>query len=249
MPYEPHKALPEPENADTTLWRYMSFAKFMSLLEGQETLFFPRLPNLDDEHEGRIAEGTIQQFRKRKEMAESDEEREKIEQNMRRIIGLQERFRELLYVCSWNQNKVESLTMWRSYLDNAEGVAIKTTFERLTEAFAAADEEVHVGKVQYVNVEDFEGDWTNALNHARIKRLAFRDEREVRAVVVQEEITDPGIHVRVDLSTLVQSIVVAPDAGEWMQDLVEAAVVKHGIDVGKIAPSKITRPHLSSGSL
>lgn len=48
--YETHPAFQQPSR-ETMIWRYMSFAKFVSLLE-KKALFFARLDRLGDPFEG-----------------------------------------------------------------------------------------------------------------------------------------------------------------------------------------------------
>ena len=50
MAYEDHPIFSTPEGGDTTVWRYMDFTKFLSLLDKKE-LFFVRLDKLDDPFE------------------------------------------------------------------------------------------------------------------------------------------------------------------------------------------------------
>ena len=75
------------------------------------------------------------------------------------------------------------LAMWDLYSQRNAGVAIQSTFKRLSECFKDNSSDiVWLGKVNYI---DFEKEWMNEWNVYEafvIKRKPFEHEREVRAI-------------------------------------------------------------------
>ena len=90
-------------------------------------------------------------------------------------------------------NEYESMAMWRLYLTGSEGVAVKSTYQRLIDSFPLFDgvrkgrnEDntekellIHVGVVHYV---DYESSDPPAAPRILLKRKSFEHEREIRAV-------------------------------------------------------------------
>ena len=137
---EPWQPL-EPEPT-TVLWRYMSFAKYCSLLE-QQSLFFSLVQKLqkeEDRYEGFIC---------------PPPRRHKGD----RLIRAEHLGREVLLkvvqanlVNCWVNSEHESSLMWKSYA-GTEGVAIRTTFRDLQESIHSLNPELPVtfGKIDYVD--------------------------------------------------------------------------------------------------
>jgi hypothetical protein len=55
-------------------------------------------------------------------------------------------------------NDEESAAMWKLYLSAKEGMAIRTTFQRLKDSFNNTPQDIYFGKVKYLKIEgmDFE---------------------------------------------------------------------------------------------
>ena len=178
-----------PEDPAIPLWRYMDFTKFISLLESQ-ALFFCRTDLLGDPWEGSL---TRAEAEKRKELEARSRVRmlhgtthEKIRSEVTNSIA-----------SCWHMNKYESMAMWRLYLTGSEGVAIKSTYQRLIDSFSQFDGKnkgrnedntekellIHVGVVRYVDYES-----PDPLGACRmlLKRKSFEHEREIRAVAMDK---------------------------------------------------------------
>jgi hypothetical protein len=129
--YFDNPTLKKPDN-DTRIWRYMTLAKFVSLL-AKNALFFTSIAILqnEDPFEGRLTKANLS-YRER--LFESDEYK-----------GIEGQFslsdeiakKMLLYtlVNCWHINEVESAAMWKLYLLGSEDIAIRSTFQRLTSSF------------------------------------------------------------------------------------------------------------------
>ena len=101
----------EPE-ATATLWRYMSLAKFCSLLD-RKALFFPLVGDMEDRYEGFVYP------LKPRELGDSLQQAERIGNDVLREIA-----RTALISC-WTESDHESSLMWKAYA-GAEGVAVRT---------------------------------------------------------------------------------------------------------------------------
>jgi hypothetical protein len=123
------------------------------------------------------------------------------------------------------------------------GVAVRSTFSHLVDAFVPGDEDepgdsegIYIGKVNYADYQrDFmpEG---NALWPFVYKRRSFEFEHELRAVVmgpparvsIVEAINEAfgvgptGHTLPVDLDTLIDEVRVSPAAPAWFADLVQS---------------------------
>jgi hypothetical protein len=60
--------------------------------------------------------------------------------------------RDVTYVSCWMLREDESDAMWKLYCGNHQGVAIRTTYEKLAAA-AASQPSMYLGKVTYVDFE------------------------------------------------------------------------------------------------
>lgn len=120
--YVKHKAFDTPPD-NQTIWRYLSFTKFVWLI-AKESLYFARLDQYDDWWEGLLPE------------------RCKIED--RKYI----RFNK--YINCWHMNGSESDAMWKLYGNSTgETVAIKTNVGRLIKSLERCAEVVFIGKIKY----------------------------------------------------------------------------------------------------
>ena len=162
--WEPSEPLPA-----ATLWRYMSFAKFCSLLE-RSALFFSLVGDMVDRYEGFVYPPRPREHGDRLRQAESIAHDK-----------LQEFVRTALISC-WTEFNHESSLMWEAHA-GAEGVAIRTTFQDLRESIrSVAELPVTFGQVKYVDYRQQEVPrfgWAPLFH----KRIEYREEGEVRAVL------------------------------------------------------------------
>ncbi|MFH0913981.1 MAG: hypothetical protein V1849_01670, partial [Chloroflexota bacterium] len=110
----------KPSNSNTKIWRYLNFTKFVSLLD-KSALFFTRADKLDDPFEGSCPEKVIRFWEKKFGMKYMDE--------------FYEHLKKFTLVNCWHISDYESAAMWKMYLKNNEGIALQSTFNRLTSCF------------------------------------------------------------------------------------------------------------------
>ncbi len=209
-----HPVLSQPADRSQHIWRYMSFAKYVSLLM-KEALFFSVVAKLSDGSEGRLPWRNVREY-----AAE--------------LVAGSEYNRNITAVNSWHMREGESWAMWQSYCGVAEGIAIRSTYERLTNCFKSVDrtisnqQVVGIGMVRYLDYDLELLDITNALSSLMCKRKVFEDDREVRAILFPDEFLESilrqnglsGLYMPVDLGTLIEAVVVAPEAPPWFEELV-----------------------------
>jgi len=178
----------DPEDFERTVWRYMSFSKFISLLTYQ-ALWFSKLNILQDTYEGLIPA-------KIKARMQEENQRYKILFNTpefhRQIDAWPSQNesdgRELLVVTCWFLDENESVRMWQEYGGSDEAVAIKSTVGRLFRHVFVPREETfsHLGRVSYVEHDTHEMsayDAHQAIERAFLKDNAkFSHEQEIRLV-------------------------------------------------------------------
>ncbi len=239
---------PEPPDSADVLWRYLTFPKFVALLQDR-ALWFASLDTLDDPFEGArsrpLAELEANVWGRR---PPSDRE-----QFLPIVRALEQQDRRCLLVNCWQILEHESEAMWSLYCSRTEGIAIQTTAGRLRSCLDSSPEPVKLNKVVYL---DFQTEFTPGLiiqERVFYKRREFRDEREVRALVNVIPVIDDehptalearrfdqssgGLNIGVELASLVAEIRVAPRARKWFRKLVERTVGDYDLDIPVLASS------------
>jgi hypothetical protein len=143
--------------------------------------------------------------------------------------------RRSVFVSCWHDNEHESAAMWDLYVKGGAGIAIRSSVARLKACFAGATEHrVWIGNVRYFDysTETFYSA-APGLTPVMFKRKSFAHESEVRAIFDAWHVGDrykvgagrgdyieDGIDIPSDLDTLIERIVVAPQAADWFKGLV-----------------------------
>jgi hypothetical protein len=125
-----------------------------------------------------------------------------------------------------------------SSIPESEGIAVKSTFERLTKSLAQATEQIHIGVVKYIDYTNAVISEQNLLTPFVHKRKSFEYERELRAVLMfgapedyqdlSRPMTTSGVAVPVDLDSLISEVVVSSAAGEWFVSIVTSVIDRLG---------------------
>jgi hypothetical protein len=235
--YKPHPAFKVPEDDNTKIWRYIDFTKFVSLLD-QKALFFPRVSYLEDKYEGLYP----RMFTDENAEMYSSIPPEYREQVLKAFLNKSKQIRNFMLVSCWHINDHESAAMWKMYLKSNEGIAIQSTFGRLKESFKDyKDQDVHIGKVQYIDYERESISTDNILQAYMHKRKSFEYENELRVLVTefndwkQAEPSDTGRFIPVDLEGMIENIYVCPQAPPWFSDLIRSVVKKYNLDKNVLA--------------
>ncbi|MYB89178.1 MAG: DUF2971 domain-containing protein [Proteobacteria bacterium] len=231
---DPSQWKPEKPLGSATLWKYMSFSKFMFLLH-HKALFFSLVRKMEDKYEGFIQAPKQSDFE-----AEST------------VYQILSEMKQNTIVCCWTKSEYESNVMWKSYAGTeGEGIAIKTTCRDLLESVdSTAQSKLTLGKVEYVNYDQNRIP-INDLAPLFHKRIEFRSEEEVRVaaalhfefegpqIVISPEIEkNGGLYIQVDLNKLVNEVVVSPNSEPWFNELVYRQIEQASLKV-PVVPSTI----------
>ena len=235
--FEEHPLFTIPEDPNTTIWRYMDFAKFVSILE-RKALFFPRAIALDDPFEGSVSNPTATMRWESLKLPALD--KAVFEATFKDL-------RKFMLLSCWNISYGESATLWKLYAPDRQGIALRSSIAHLKGSFKPHPEPVYIGQVQYIDYEtEHMSEPNNIFSPFRYKRIAFREERELRAFIFRprgiksneqgEKSLDlsgevnRGEYVSVDGGLLVDEVVVSGTSEEWFLKLVEATIRRYGLD-------------------
>jgi hypothetical protein len=232
-----------PADPATKVWRYMDFAKFVSMLE-YGGLFFPRADNLGDFFEGSFTEANL------KELAETSKDwNPKDREILNNFLKSYEENKKWIMISCWHINEDESAAMWRSYTRTEEAVCIQSTYERLRNCL---DNSVFIGLVQYENYRSHKIIVGNIFYPLIHKRRLYQAEQELRAIIwpPPDIVSGPpegGIWKSVDLDYLIEKVYVAPTAPSWFCELVNKVMDKFGLAKPVLSSSLDERPVFGIG--
>ncbi len=182
-----------PLESKATLWRYLDFEKFQSLLE-TKSLFFCRADKFSDPFEGSLPKIEADyRIREEKRIAKSFGREFNEEQALNNILGLQslhQRLKRGTTINCWHINNNESDAMWRLYLKDNEGAAILTSMEKMYEVIEGTSEKIGSSKVRYLDYDTEK--WHHPLDYPHTgynlyiplihKRIEFHHENEFRLI-------------------------------------------------------------------
>jgi hypothetical protein len=218
------------------LWRYFDLAKFVSLLQ-TGAIHFPRGDQFEDPFEGSYPLSAVDIF-------EGD------------CTGYCTKdWKKFVAVSCWYHSDNESDAMWRLYTTHKQGIAIKTTWTKLN---CAVENHAYLTSVKYI---DFVKDRANICIPSDVfeyKRKAYIHENEVRAIITKyprteivngvplnsrpikgQEIPEAGISIEVELSNLIDQVVVTPLCTSWFLDVVTGLCNKYGLPAGIVVESEL----------
>lgn len=223
-------------NPDLVIWRYMSLQKFELMLK-DKALFFCRADKFPDPFEGTIPKKELEYRIKSLNDSKSNES----------ISNLHKRFKGQFLVNCWHINNGENDAMWRLYLKDNDGIAIKTTVKNLLNSLVNTEEEVNCSIVRYIDYE--EDIWLpptikgyNMFAPIVHKRKEFSHENELRLIrhiylntrdideYWCEQPKEKGKDIRVDLNILINVIYTAPTSNEMQIAKIKHVLQKNGFD-------------------
>lgn len=153
---------------DETIWRYMSFAKFASML-ATKTLRFTRLDQFDDPFEGAFPAADLPILRASMPKGDADydafaffdEDEDEYyrlgtraeQRKVRTWSDAAKQWRSVTYANCWHENEHESAAMWDVYAASGEGIAIRSTPSRLLNSVRTNPWRVDLAFVAYFDYE------------------------------------------------------------------------------------------------
>lgn len=210
-----------PKSPKAKLWRYMDFAKFLSLLE-DASLFFSSSTGFDDPYEGAASKGndSMRGFVLSKAPHRRPGE-DSIDLNK-------------VMISCWYTSQHESAAMWSLYSKSSDAIAICTTFSTFRKLLPAS------AKVSLVKYVDYSRDWIpeeDPLYRFMHKRISFEHEHELRAILDLNTMdlgslgskTEHGLKLKIPLNKLIDKIYVSPRSATWFLELVERICTRYEI--------------------
>ena len=228
-----HLDIREKLKPDEKLWRYMSLAKFVSLLD-QASLWLARADTFRDKHEGRFPDEMRKTIEKAYESF-PDDDLSPVED----AADFQDYLVKNTFMSCWHKNLDENFVMWEIYGQREDAVAVQTSvgalrdnidFSGLPGNFLTLD------NVAYESYDQVEG----VLRYERcffLKRPHFSFEEEVRLSLdtysryKPTKDTPNGHTLPVKLDELIEGVLVHPDSPSWFLDAVKSLTKRYNLEV------------------
>jgi len=207
----------------------MEFWKFAAMLK-DGSLHFSRVDRFQDKFEGSYPINNLPKYPKLNDPKLT-----------------YEAYKKYVAVSCWHENTGESEAMWQLYLARSVGVAIVSSKERLEEYVQSKGLNISIIEIKYIDflhdsIDDFS--WFKAFEY---KRKCFEHEREIRATIYSNPlpekfingfpeyglpdgtncIPEAGEDVEIDLSKLIEKVVLCPKSGSWFKSLVGDLLKKY----------------------
>lgn len=251
MPYEPHPSAGTLPPDDTVIWRFMSLAKFLSLLTKSSIYFCQarRLRDIDP-YEGTWSRPNLQFYQLMKNEAFAREvlqiaPHEPLPPNLADVFSpdrqkqLGDIFASTTYVNCWNISEHESAFLWSIYASPSDGIGIRSTIGRLKNSIEKEKRGIYIGPVVYMDYNADRIPEGNKLNPFFRKRKSFEAERELRACFIELvdgigwsdralTVNPSGHYISCDIHALVDEVFVSPAAPQWFADAVSEVALKFG---------------------
>jgi hypothetical protein len=130
------------------------------------------------------------------------------------------------------------MAMWSIYGRSSCSVALTTTVEQLRQALeeSVLPYDISIERVEYV--KHWRDPALDIAPYSRVfayKTMAYEFEKEVRVLIdrfssdFESEVQELGMPIKIGHTTLLQSIVVAPEAPPWFEALVRDVSQRYGI--------------------
>lgn len=167
-------------NHDQIVWRYMSFSRFVWLLQRKQ-LWLSRADLLGDPWEIALAGDQLDHVIKRHPITPFPLTGKKRETAMERAARIIPAWRHKTFVSCWNASDYESHALWRIYCGPVEGVVLQSTLGKLHKSCRP----VPILRVTYA-VPGAQRRTPTLIDLVTRKRPMFAYEQEVRLVYVVE---------------------------------------------------------------
>lgn len=225
---------------NTKIWRYIDFMKYTSLIQ-KKSLFFSRVDKFEDKYEG------FWTHPKQEELIKTYGEEIA---NKGLLENLTQARKHFLVNC-WHINEDESASMWKSYTNIGNGIAIQTTIGALKEVLSEINnEKIIMGRINYINYKkDIIPMDKGVYSLMFYKRKSFSSEQEFRVIIdrlpwnkrdkngimKREDIhNEPsfefGEDITVNIEKLIKNIYVYPSMPKWNLDIISSLNYKYEIN-------------------
>lgn len=153
----------------------------------------------------------------------------------------QKALRKWTVVNCWSMGECDSIAMWKLDSKSDEGIAIQSTYRRLSDSFHNyGEDEVYIGIINYIDYKK-----SAAMSNENFlfpfihKWNSYQYEQELRALIIRFPIKENepnylksnafknGLEVPVDLEKLVERVYISPNAGKWFEELLVSVMKKY----------------------
>lgn len=211
----------------------MSLEKFFDIILNSQ-LFFANLTKLTDRYEGTSFETD------RKRILAKIRKGKNYDQQVRETLAeLQEtdELRSYTLVNCWTLKTFESFALWKIYVGNGPGVAIRTTVSNLKNSINQTkqefDEDISLAQVRYRDTIEY----PFSRIYATITKKPFYDfEQEMRLMIFNFPLhlngyevpydMSVGRSVKIDPSQLISQVFISPFISESFRSNIETAIVR-----------------------
>jgi len=225
-----------PANIEAKVWRFMDFAKFISMLS-TSSLYFTRIDKFEDKLEGHLPERNRLAIVKDNDPCLYD--------------GMFKSSREWqlchFFNC-WHISEHETSMMWRNYTDERFGVAIQSTYKLLSQEFSD-NSDIKIGLVRYLDKQsgaivnrDGVEDAIHLCYPLFTKDIVYSAESELRIMYKKIETNENwpqdgpffvtsiehGISIPASLSRIILQVVVSPYGQPFFCDAVIDVIDEYG---------------------
>src|SRR5581483_4478671 len=222
----------------------MDFPRFVAMLEYQG-LFFTIANQMDDRFEGSLMRPTPENLQRlslviKQQGITPERDYDDLVQQLRRCVAIR----------CWHSNEDESAAMWKLYSAQQQAIAIRTTYSKLQSALSR-NGSVMLAPVRYISSNKDDASFDSIFSAFLYKERSFQFEHEVRAIMADLQCFHPngsngaasheGSWVQVNLESLIDTIVIAPDAERWYYELVRRVTVHYGLSK-PVQQSRLARP-------
>lgn len=208
-------------SVDERVWRYMSFSRFLWLLQKKQ-LWLTRADLLGDPWEIALAGEQLAHVISRHPPAPFPSRGARRETAIERSKRIIQTWRRDTFVSCWSALEHESHALWRIYCRSTEGVAVQTTLARLKESVGG----LQVYRVTYQTPGTAKQTPT-LTDLVTKKRPMFAYEQEVRVVLTRDgkdEAEILGHRLEWDPEKNIESIRIHPEADDSFMETVTKAV-------------------------
>lgn len=234
MPYLQRAEIKTPPD-DTVVWRYFKFHHFLDAIKNR-SLYFSPICEYDDPWEAAIPQSGLEWRHKRLLAAEKkgDSELQTEFQNILKIEAWRVKFTKAVKANCWYVGDSESEAMWNLYVGSGDGVAIKSTVNRIKSAIINSSQQIFIGKLNYIDYGAAEFNDIQWFELCFYKRKAFSHENEMRLAFVNDlDMLNPtrdtqGVKIPVELDTLIDELFVS-STREDLRDEVVKVINKYNL--------------------
>lgn len=228
---------------DTPMWRFMSFDKFLLLLDSS-SLWFARTDLFEDPFEGAVPREWLKKHGAQIGMPED---------YVRRKFEVPESAMQMNFANCWYSGAAEPAGMWKLFGDGSSAIALRSTARSIITAFHSnttpqeISDAVLIGKVHYMDLQSepisigskpgtIDGHSSNTWAHF-LKRKAFAHESEVRLLVSHmphgscpHPNQPKGVPVYFHLPSLIQQVVISPYALQGCEVVIEKILSQFSLE-------------------